>query len=465
MRSFSDYKGILHIVGYSPYEGRYPIHEDTIECEVATILVEVATRHLALPPSQIRLYIPPHVHNSTNHGSAQQTILKDPTLTTVQQALSPHFSSGDVLLNLLPGLDSMHFAQWCTERGGHFLCTSFEHFSSEPREDCYTESLVGAYERYLQEQPKTLSLPSSLFAFGTAPGLTNLYALQAIRDFAASCQLDEALTDSPAQLARKLHLEGILLTDRDTQESKSAVFENIFSNTYSVSTLLSEAVMNAELPLPQLSKLFPSSLSFSPDFPLHFHLPQMGLELVAQAETPLGPCKGHLIRSDEALSLSIALNRDKSFSPFLGRITQPCPAAQKSFEHLKAREYQEQESAEILCKKLSSGQSEIGAQLISRKYGSWWCGHSLSLEQAREIVPFANATLVQNALAILGGVLACLREPSRGFMLPENIDPQKTWDYLEPFLGRPQSVLLKESKETRAVYGDDGEILSFLLNS
>ena len=67
---------------------------------------------------------------------------------------------------------------------------------------------------------------------------------------------------------------------------------------------------------------------------------------------------------------------------------------------------------------------------IRDRYGS-----RLSIEQARELAPYNNATSLQVAAGILGGMVWALRHPEAGLVEPDDIDHETVLQVAAPYLG------------------------------
>lgn len=67
--------------------------------------------------------------------------------------------------------------------------------------------------------------------------------------------------------------------------------------------------------------------------------------------------------------------------------------------------------------------------------GAYWYGSTLSVHEARELVPYNNATSLQVAAGILAGLIWAIKNPNQGIVEPEEMDYQFILDIALPYLG------------------------------
>ena len=72
---------------------------------------------------------------------------------------------------------------------------------------------------------------------------------------------------------------------------------------------------------------------------------------------------------------------------------------------------------------------------MGHHYNSWWTGTSLSIEEARRIVPGQNATTVQVAAGVLSAMEWMLENPKKGLLLPDDLPHEYILKRAKPYLG------------------------------
>ena len=75
-----------------------------------------------------------------------------------------------------------------------------------------------------------------------------------------------------------------------------------------------------------------------------------------------------------------------------------------------------------------------------RLIASWWVGSQLDIDETRELVPGQNATTLQVAASVLGAVFWMIRNPRRGFNVPDDLPHDEVLGVANHYLGPCPSV-------------------------
>ena len=67
--------------------------------------------------------------------------------------------------------------------------------------------------------------------------------------------------------------------------------------------------------------------------------------------------------------------------------------------------------------------------------GVYWYGSRLSIEGARALVPYNNATSLQVTSAVLAGMIWALEHPRAGLVEPDEMDYARILEICRPYLG------------------------------
>ena len=67
---------------------------------------------------------------------------------------------------------------------------------------------------------------------------------------------------------------------------------------------------------------------------------------------------------------------------------------------------------------------------------SYWFGSRLSVEGARALGPHFNATSLQVAAGVLGGMVWAMENPNQGVVEPEDMDWKRVLEIASPYLGQ-----------------------------
>jgi homospermidine synthase len=106
-----------------------------------------------------------------------------------------------------------------------------------------------------------------------------------------------------------------------------------------------------------------------------------------------------------------------------------------SVHELAARNWISQDQHRLYRDEITDGIDELGALLLGHEKGAYWYGSQLSIQEARELAPYNNATSLQVAAGVLGAVVWAIRNPAEGIVEPEDLDYQTVLEIANPYLG------------------------------
>lgn len=84
---------------------------------------------------------------------------------------------------------------------------------------------------------------------------------------------------------------------------------------------------------------------------------------------------------------------------------------------------------------IKHGTDALGVALIGHARGIYWYGSMLSIEQARDLAPYNNATSLQVAAGILGGTVWAIENPESGIVEPDEMSFERVLQVATPYLG------------------------------
>jgi homospermidine synthase len=146
-----------------------------------------------------------------------------------------------------------------------------------------------------------------------------------------------------------------------------------------------------------------------------------------------------VIRHGEAFTISDHLtiwDGDRPrYRPTVHYAYLPTDAAMASLHECRMTGYRLQDRQRIMADDIVSGADELGVLLLGHDLGGWWTGSQLDIKEARELVPHQNATTLQVAASVLGAIAWMLRNPDRGFCVPDDLDHAEVLEVAGPYLG------------------------------
>ncbi len=362
--------------------------------------------------------------------------------------LEPLVGQGDFLLNLSVDVSSIALVQFCQERGALYLDTCIE-----PWPGGYTDQSVPASRRTnyaLREAALALrdgreGGPTAVLTHGANPGLVSHLVKKALLDVAAATGVK---TDEPssredwAALAKKLDVKVIHVAERDTQVSPVRKRVDEFVNTWSVDGFVSEGCQPCELGWGSHERHFPTDgnrYDFGRGSSIFLSRP--GAATRVRTWTPkAGHFHAFAITHGESISiadyLTVKENGVVSYRPTVHYSYHPCDDAVLSVHEFVGRNYVMQSKQRILMDEISSGGiDELGVLLAGHAKNAYWYGSQLSVDEARQLCPFNNATSLQVCVSVLSGVIWAMENPQRGIVEPDDMDYRRNLEICMPYLG------------------------------
>ena len=167
--------------------------------------------------------------------------------------LARELQPGDLLVNLSVGVSSTDMIVLCRERGALYLDTSVE-----PWHGGYTDlsQALAARTNYalresaLGQRRPGQRLPTALLTHGANPGLASHFVKQALLDIARDTGVEAtppAARAGWADLAQRLGVRTIHISERDTQLGPRRTQPGEFVNTWSVDACFEEGTQPSEL--------------------------------------------------------------------------------------------------------------------------------------------------------------------------------------------------------------------------
>jgi homospermidine synthase len=118
----------------------------------------------------------------------------------------------------------------------------------------------------------------------------------------------------------------------------------------------------------------------------------------------------------------------------------PCDDAVSSLHEVAGKNWQLPPRRKTIRDEIVDGMDELGVLLMGNPRGVYWYGSRLTIQQARELVPYNNATSLQVVAGILGAIVWALQNPNMGVVEPDDIDHAVVLDAAAPYLGEVVGV-------------------------
>lgn len=430
-----DFPGRLLIVGFG--------------C-IARGVLPLLRRHVGIDPARIRIVSD---RGDTRGVAAAHGIpLRVEALTRDNYAaiLGEELGAGDFLLNLSINVASVDLVAWCRAHGVLYLDACIEPWAGGYYDASLTPSQRSNYG--LREQALALrhpggdaGQPTAVLTHGVNPGLVSHFVKKALLDVAATvgdAGAEPADRAGWAALARRLGIKAIHVAERDTQVSDLPKRPGEFVNTWSIEGFAGEGCQPAELGWGSHERHWPVDArrhGYGCDAAIYLERP--GVATRVRSWTPLeGPYHGFLVTHGEAISIADYLTVKEDgravYRPTVHYAYHPCDDAVLSLHELAGKNWHLQETRrELVDGVIIRGMDELGVLLAGHARNAYWYGSRLGIEQARALCPHNNATSLQTAAGVLGGVVWAMRHPAAGIVDPDEMDWREVLDVALPYLG------------------------------
>jgi homospermidine synthase len=410
-------------------------------------VLPLVLRHIGITPDRITIV------TAEDRGSEEAArygikfIKERLTRESYRRVLNPLLGRGDFLINVSVEVASLALIKLCWEKGAMYLDTCIE-----PWPGGYTDPTVPAAKRTnyaLREEALGLRAgnaraPTAVLTHGANPGLVSHFMKQALLNIAADTQVDAGNPASRAewaQLARKLGIRVVHVAERDTQVSNQPKLMGEFVNTWSVDGFVSEGCQPSEMGWGTHERNFPrDGKRHDSGCMAAIYLMQPGAGTRVRTWTPkAGHFYGFCITHAEAISMadyySVREGATVAYRPTVHYAYHPSDSAVMSVHELAGRNFVQQERQRIMMDDISGGIDELGVLLAGHKKNAYWYGSQLSIEEARKLAPYNNATSLQVCVAVLSGVIWAMENPNLGVVEPDEMDFRRNLEICLPYLG------------------------------
>ncbi|MDX1555145.1 MAG: saccharopine dehydrogenase C-terminal domain-containing protein [Xanthomonadales bacterium] len=404
-------------------------------------------RHIGIDPGQITIITADARgrEEAGRYGIAHHEIAL--TRDNFREVLEGRLDEGDFLVNVSVDVSSTELVRLCHERGALYIDTCIE-----PWPGVYTDTTAPPAKRTNYALRETMLAlrqdlgdgPTAVVAHGANPGLVSHFVKQALINIAADTgHAVEVPTDQPgwAALARDLGIKAIHIAERDTQVATVPKRPGEFVNTWSIDGFVSEGCQPAEMGWGTHEKTLPHDGEIVETGTARAAiLLRPGASVRVRTWTPNeGPFHGFLITHNESISLNdyftVRENGTAVYRPTVHYAYHPSDDAVLSVHEFAGKNWHMQSRQRLLMDEIESGIDELGVLLMGHAKGAYWYGSQLSIEEARELVPYNNATSLQVTVAVLSGIVWALENPQAGIVEAEQMNFARHLEICGPYLG------------------------------
>ncbi len=373
-----------------------------------------------------------------------------------KQLLKKYVGKGDIIIDLAWNIDCNAIVQWCRDNEVLYANTSVEEWNPYKDTERNDPTKYTLYTRHMELRKMIEGWgdnngTSAIVDHGANPGLVSHFTKHALIGIAEKIlkekendprkkDLERDLANKNfARLAQLTGVKTIHISERDTQITNQPKEVNEFVNTWSIEGFFEEGVAPAELGWGTHERNIPSGAFFHKVGPKNqICLNTIGMKTWVRSWVPCGEITGMVIRHGEAFSISDRLtvweDGKAVYRPTVHYAYCPTDVAINSLHELEMRQFKLQERQRIMSDEITSGRDELGVLLMGHDFNSWWCGSLLDIDEARRLVPHQNATTLQVAVSVVAAAIWMMKNPRRGFLMPDDIDHEDVLKVAIPFM-------------------------------
>lgn len=379
------------------------------------------------------------------------------TPVNIARTLSKHVSPGGLIIDVAWNIDSLDMMSWCHDNKVLYLNTSVEEWDPYANIEKKTPLEKSLYFKQMELRKMTSKwshdATTAVVDHGANPGLISHFVKHGLLDIAEKALRDKSTLKQDRRmierlvneekfhrLAMRLGVKTIHISERDTQITHAPKEVDEFVGTWSIEGLREEATSPVELGWGTHEKELPALATVPSYGPQNqIFLSQMGMNTWVRSWVPNYEIVGMLVRHAEAFSISEKLTVWKSgrpvYRPTVHYVYMPCNETMSSLHELRCRNYELQPKCRIMNNEIVKGSDILGALIMGHRYGSWWTGSSLSIEEVRDLVPGQNATTLQVATGVISAVLWMIEHPNKGVCIPDDLPHREILHTAKPYLG------------------------------
>ncbi|MCP8939722.1 homospermidine synthase [Alsobacter sp. SYSU M60028] len=409
-------------------------------------------RHFAFDKSRMAIIDPSDADRDLAERHGVRFIHQAVTRDNYKHLLGPLLTAGPgqgFCVNLSVDTSSLDIMEYCREIGALYIDTVAEPWAGfyfDKSKGPEARSNYALREAVLEARRRKPGGVTAVSCCGANPGMVSWFVKQALLNLKADLGVagDEPTSRAGwAALAQALGVKGIHVAERDTQRARKPKPRGVFVNTWSVEGFVSEGLQPAELGWGTHEKWMPENgRTHASGCQSAIYLMQPGADTRVRSWTPTGKAQfGFLVTHNESISIADYLTvRDAAgkavYRPTCHYAYHPADDAVLSLHEMFGQAGVRQPEIHILDEnEIVDGIDELGVLLYGHAKNAYWYGSQLSVEEARMLAPYQNATGLQVSSAVLAGMVWALENPNEGIVEADDVDFRRCLDVQRPYLG------------------------------
>jgi homospermidine synthase len=415
-------------------------------------------RHFALDQPQITVIEPKGEFAELMASEGVTHVQAALTPDNYREILTPLLTSSEgqgFLVNLSVDTSSVDILTLTRELGSLYIDTVVEPwagFYDAGDVDAASRSNYALRETLLAAKRANPGGPTAVSCSGANPGMVSWFVKQALLNIATDLGIEHEIPKTKAEwaaLMKATGVKGVHIAERDTQRALSPKPMGTFINTWSVEGFIAEALQPAELGwgtherwMPSIGRTHPAGSGAA----IYLLSPGADTRVRSWCPTP-GSQLAYLVTHNEAITIAdyfTARDGDTvTYRPTVHYAYHPANDALLSLHEMfgYAAQPQYQPKHHILAPdEILDGRDELGVLLYGHAKNAYWYGSRLTIEEARQLAPYQNASGLQVTSAVMAGMVWALQNPEAGIVESDELDYDVCLTAQRPYLGTVEGV-------------------------
>ena len=408
-------------------------------------------RHIECDKSQITVIDPSAIWRHLLEKQGIKFVQQEITKKNHKALLKPLVTAGPgqaMIVNLTVDVSSIDIIRFAHETNSLYLDTVNEPwpgFYYNTKLDNADRTNYAVREKLRALRKELRSGPTAVSCCGANPGMVSWLVKQALLDMAQDMKIEvkePATREGWAKLMKRLGIKGIHIAERDTQRAKNPKPLDVFVNTWSVEGFISEGLQPAELGWGTHEKKLPfDGKRHKTGCGAAIYLNRAGADTRVRTWVPTAGAQfGLLVTHNEAISISdyftVRQGNRVTYRPTCHYAYHPSNDAVLSVLEMFGKGGKRQTTSHILEEhEIVDGGDELGVFLYGHRKNAYWYGSHLTIDEARRLAPYQNATGMQVTSAVLAGLIWAIENPRAGIVETEEMDFHRCMEIQTPYLG------------------------------
>jgi homospermidine synthase len=376
-------------------------------------------------------------------------LLKDNTKTILIDNIK--LKQDDIIIDCSYEINTNYMFTLCSEYGISYINSAVEVWS---KKELLQEKDFTFYQRIKSLENQNILVNNKknnfIISLGCNPGNVNIWTLFAL--YKINKKNNNLQFDSYADLANKMGLRVIHISEKDSQITTKPKDINEYVNTWSSDAVswYDEAFSFLEISWGTHEKKLPLNINKELSNEYQLILDGEGFNSYAYSYTPINKnLVGMLIRHEECFTIAkkLTLKNEKNeivYKPSCYYVYKPCDSSLASTREVLDNYRKYQEKKRLLTDDIIKGYDELGCTLFFENGDIYWFGSLLDIDEARLIYDneynnIINATILQVVCGYLGGIIYLIKQIEKkeyfGLLKPEDLPIKEFVKLTKPFLG------------------------------